>query len=171
MDTRNKKRGKPPQEAWYVSEENREVIKSVISRTKKAIALLENGDEFPSRINFRQAKDLLSLAKNEMGTIEKNPIGFSPLEDFDFFFEKCVEFSEGAWEVVKILYEAYLELCVADETDIEEGAVFSRTRFTRMVAAKYKDRIHESVRWVDGKSARCFIGLRLKELEAAENDG
>jgi hypothetical protein len=40
-----------------------------------------------------------------------------------------------------------------------------------MITAKYKDKIRDDVQRVNGKPARCFIGLRLKELEEAVNDG
>jgi hypothetical protein len=166
-----KKRGRPPEKAWYISEENRELIKSIISRTKMAIALLESVDEFPVRASFMTAKSLLNLAKNEMYIIETNSDGFSPVEDFNEFIENCVEFAKNARETIKTLYDAYFEWIDACETDIKEGVAFSRHRFTTAMLNTYSGKIFVDVQRVNGSPpARCFIGLRLK-AEEAENDG
>jgi hypothetical protein len=173
MNKRNKKRGRgrPPQEL-VLSEGGVELLSAALSHAREAVDLLEACEANPDWKNFQKARRLLSLAGGEIGDIisRKNNLE-TALGELDLFVENRVEFSESARETIQTVYEEYVECCGITETDIEIGESLSRNKFTKMMLRIYGAKIREDVKRVNGGVARCFIGLRLKDLGEAENDG
>jgi DNA repair ATPase RecN len=173
MGTRNKRRGRPPKEL-ELSEDAKELLSASISHLREAADLLAVCEADPVLQRIKEADRLSYNARKEIaGIIKHNDNLGEALEEFNEFIEERVEFAKNAREIVKTLYDAYVEWCGVEESDIKEGLAFSRLVFTKTLSKKYKDEIYVSVQRVNGGDlARCFIGLRLKKLEAeAENDG
>jgi hypothetical protein len=163
MDTERRKRGRPIEKEWLVSEDMQELIKDVLSNLKEAAALLESGDDFPCRVNFLKAEGLIKPVKKWLDIVGRNPSGFSPVNDFNSFVRNCVEFDKREIEAIGDVYEAYIDWSGIIETDIKVSGGFSRIQFVKAMLDIYGDKIYESVQRVRGSNPRrAFIGLRLR---------
>jgi hypothetical protein len=170
MDNRNENRGRPPQEL-VLSEEGTEMLAACISHAREAVDLLGTC-EADAWIKFKRVAGLLSTARREIGLVIEHEDGLgSALEDFNLFVENCVEFAKDTREVIETVYDAYLDFNAISKTDIEIGEALSRNKFTKMMLRIHGSKIRDDVKWVNGEVARCFIGLRFKEVKEAENDG
>jgi hypothetical protein len=161
-------RGRPAKETECDgSEERRNSLEIVFSQLDEANALLMDESGFPGRKRVERAQRLFQLIAVELDLIlAPDPDIVSPFEGFDIFVNGCVVFVEDARESIKTLHEAYLECNGFDDADFESGEAYTRIRFTRTMLAKYGDKISVSVQRVNGGAPqRCFIGLRLKDLE------
>ncbi|GHV90421.1 hypothetical protein AGMMS50268_09240 [Spirochaetia bacterium] len=88
--------------------------------------------------------------------------------DLDRYINSCVSFEPQSISVIKNVYESYKTYYEFDENSVKRGEALTQHRFTRLVLKNYKDKIIESVKRVEGKPARCFVGLRLKPLDEIE---
>jgi phage/plasmid-associated DNA primase len=88
--------------------------------------------------------------------------------DLDHFVNLCISFEPQSVAVIKNVYGGYRSYYDFDENSVKRGDALTQHRFTRLMMKNYKDKITESVKRVEGKPARCFVGLRLKPLDEVE---
>jgi phage/plasmid-associated DNA primase len=88
--------------------------------------------------------------------------------DLDRYVNACISFEPRSVAVIKTVYEGYKSYHDFDENSVKRGEALTQHRFTRLVLKNYKDKLTESVRRVDGKPVRCFVGLRLKPMGEVE---
>jgi phage/plasmid-associated DNA primase len=128
--------------------------------------------EFPGIV--RVFADYYMKLKNEHGGIipvskESNSYKveiISELEsDLDKFININISFDKNNKEVIKDIYDKYIAYFDFDENSVKRGEALSRNKFTKYFLKNYKDYAREDVQWVNGKSARVFVGVRLKSLD------
>jgi hypothetical protein len=88
--------------------------------------------------------------------------------DLDRYVNVCFSFEPQSIAVIKDVYASYKSYYDFDESSVKRGDGLSQYRFTQLIKKNYKDKLTESVRRVDGNSARCFVGIRLKPLDEVE---
>jgi hypothetical protein len=166
-----RKRGRPPKD-FKLSGGEKELLDAGISHAREAIDLLAACEACPVLEKIKKADSLLYEAHKEIAGIINHDDGLEDLlEELDAFVEKKVEFSKNAWETVRNVYDDYVSFFGITENEVNSRMAFSRHRFSRMMLKKYGNLIDDTVKWVNGKPERCFVGLRLKKEEDAENGG
>jgi phage/plasmid-associated DNA primase len=85
--------------------------------------------------------------------------------DLDKFVNVNISFERNKKEIIKDIYDKYRDYHDFDENSVKRGEALSRNKFTKYFLKNYKDYAHEDVQWVNGKSARVFVGVRLKSLD------
>jgi phage/plasmid-associated DNA primase/DNA primase len=134
--------------------------------------------EFPAFIRL-MADYYIKLKYEHKGTLpiskecESAKIGYiAEVEtDLDRYVNACVSFEPQSVAVIKNVYESYKLYYEFDENSVKRGEALTQHRFTRLVLKNHKDKITEAVRRIDGKPARCFIGLRLKPMDEVSTRG
>jgi phage/plasmid-associated DNA primase len=85
--------------------------------------------------------------------------------DLDKFININISFEKNNKEIIKDIYDKYIVYFDFDTDSAKRGEALSRNKFTKYFLKNYKDYIYEDVQWVKGKSARVFVGVRLKTLD------
>jgi phage/plasmid-associated DNA primase len=86
--------------------------------------------------------------------------------DLDKFVNVNISFEKNRMEIIKDIYDKYMDYFYFDENSVKRGEALSRNKFTKYFLKNYKDyAVEESVRWIKGGSARVFVGVRLKTLD------
>jgi phage/plasmid-associated DNA primase len=83
----------------------------------------------------------------------------------DQFVNVNISFEKNHREIIKDIYDSYLLYHDFDENSVKRTEALSRNKFTKYFLKNYKDYAREDVQWVNGKSARVFVGVRLKTLD------
>jgi phage/plasmid-associated DNA primase len=91
--------------------------------------------------------------------------------DLDKFININVSFEKNNKEIIKDIYDKYIAYFDFDENSVKRGEALSRNKFTKYFLKNYKDYAYEDVQWVNGKSARVFVGVRLKTLDEITTAG
>lgn len=89
--------------------------------------------------------------------------------DLDRYINACVSFEPQSISVIKNVYESYKTYYEFDDSSVKRGEALTQHRFTRLVLKNYKDKLTEAVKRVEGKPARCFVGLRIKPMDEVEH--
>jgi phage/plasmid-associated DNA primase len=145
------------------------------AETKKWEDLLEElRPEFPGVIKLL-AEYYISLKNERSGVIpiskesQKHKMGYlAEVEtDLDKYINACVSFEPGASEVIKKVYESYMDYYDFDENSGKRGESLSQHRFTRLVLKNYKEKVSETIQRIkdEDKTLRCFAGMKLKSAE------
>jgi hypothetical protein len=160
-----RKRGRPPKD-FELSGGERELLGAGISHAREAIDLLTACEAYPVLEKIKKADSLLYEAHKEIaGIINHDNVLEDLLEELDTFVEQCVEFAGDAWETVRNVYDGYVSHFGITEGEVHSRTAFSRYRFSRMMIKKYGNLINDTVKWVNGKPERVFVGVRLKGAE------
>jgi phage/plasmid-associated DNA primase len=85
--------------------------------------------------------------------------------DLDKFVNVNISFEKNRKEIIKDIYDKYKEYHDFDENSVKRGDALSRNKFTKYFLKNYKEYAAEDVQWVKGKSARVFVGVRLKSFD------
>jgi hypothetical protein len=101
------------------------------------------------------------------GSLEKADIPETRLQSAvrAFVSNRC-DFLHEATLSIQEAHNAFMSFLTTINEEPDSDESFSQHRFARCMRCEYKDRIDEEVTDVNGKPARCLIGISLKEKEA-----
>jgi phage/plasmid-associated DNA primase len=85
--------------------------------------------------------------------------------NLDEFVNVNISFEKNRVEIIKDVYDKYMVYFDFDENSAKRGEALSRNLFTKYFLKNYKNYAGRDIQWVDGKSARVFVGVRLKTLD------
>jgi hypothetical protein len=107
---------------------------------------------------------LIGMPSRDVEIILNKYAGGDLQEELSAFVEKFFSFEAGVVAPIDTAYKTYFDFYYFDDDSVKIGDAMSRHKFTRWILNNYCGLTEEKVARVEGKTARCFTGVRIRSL-------